>query len=111
MPDPQPDLPLSDLIDAVRGELRTAAIAAKGSDLQFEVQDVTLEIQVAATGSKGVDGGVKLWALALGSKVSKSDTATHTVTLKLGAVNASGNKFHISDLSSEPVRRKDDHFG
>jgi hypothetical protein len=83
MPDPPPGLPLSDLIDAVRGELRAAAVAAKGSDLQFEVQDVTIEVQVAATGTKGIDGGVKLWALTLGGKVSKSDTATHTVTLIL----------------------------
>src|SRR3712207_3485683 len=105
MPDPQPGLPLSDLIDAVRGELRAAAETAKGADLQFEVQDVTLEVQVAATGTRGIDGGVKLWAVTFGGKASKSDTATHTVTLRLGAVSASGNKFRVSDLSSSPIRQ------
>jgi hypothetical protein len=99
-------LPLADLIDAVRGELQRAAAEARNAELQFEVQDVNLEVEVAATGTKGVDGGIKLWAFTLGGKASKSDTATQTVTLKLGAVNKTGGKFHVSDLSSEHLRKE-----
>jgi hypothetical protein len=107
MPEVQPGrLSLADLIDAVRGELQKAATEARDAELQFDVQDVTLEVEIAATGTKGIDGGIKLWAFTLGGKASKSDTATQTVTLKLGAVNKAGGTFHVSDLSSERVRKE-----
>lgn len=106
MSEPPPGLPLSDLIEAVRVELRAAAFDGRDSDLQFEVQDVTLQVEIAATGTKGVDGGVKLWAVNLGGNASKSNTSTQTVTLKLGAVNSSGSRFRVSDLSSKPVRQE-----
>ena len=106
MVDPEVGLPLSDLIEAVRKELQVAALAAKGSELQFEVDDVTLEVQVTATGSRDVEGGVKLWAVNLGGRASKSDASMHTVTLKMTAVTAGGNRFRVSDLSSGDVRRQ-----
>jgi hypothetical protein len=104
--DPEVGLPLSDLIEAVREELQAAAMVAKGSGLQFEVDDVTLQVQVTATGSRGVEGGVKLWAVNLGGRASKSDASMHTVTLKMTAVTPSGNRFSVSELSSEDVRRQ-----
>ncbi len=96
---------LADLIDAVRSELETAAVRARNGQLQFEVTDVQLEVEVATTGSRETEGGLRIWVLTIGAKGSKSDAATHKVTLNLTAVDASGAKFRVSDVSSQPIRR------
>jgi len=105
MDESEPGIPLADLIDAVRAELQVAAEHGRGQDLQFEVQDVHLEVEVTTTGTREAEGGVKVWALTLGAKGSKSNAAAHRVTLNLGAVTADGTKFRVSDVLPKPVRR------
>ena len=97
---------LADLVNAVRAELETAAINARGQQLQFEVQDVQLEVEVMTTGSREVAGGVKIWVLTIDAKGSKTDAATHKVMLKLSPVTAEGAKFRVSDVSTRPIRRE-----
>jgi hypothetical protein len=106
MAEPESGIPLADLVDAIRAELETAAINARGQQLQFEVQDVQLEVEVATTGSREAHGGLKVWVLTVGAKGSKTNAATHKVTLNLGAVTSDGAKFRVSDVSSKPIRRK-----
>lgn len=105
MAEPDPGIPLADLIDAIRAELETAAITARNRSLQFEVKDVQLEVEVITTGTRQAEGGLKVWALTVGASGSRGHTATQKVTLTLGAVGPDGAKFQVRDASSRPVRR------
>lgn len=97
---------LADLVNAVRAELETAAINARDQQLQFEVQDVQLEVEVTTTGTHEAAGGVKVWVLTIDAKGSRTDAATHKVMLKLSPVTARGAKFRVSDMSAQPIRRE-----
>jgi hypothetical protein len=107
MTEPEPGIPLADLVDAIREQLETAAARARKrkSELQFEVKDVTLEVEVTTTGSRHAKGGLQVWVLTLGAGAQKSNTAAHKVTLSLGAVGPDGSVFTVKDKSSAPVRR------
>jgi hypothetical protein len=106
MANQQPGIPLADLIDAVRGELEAAALNAVDQKLQFEVQDVQLEVEIATTGTKGAEGGIKVWVVNIGAKVDRSDANTQKVSLKLGPVSPDGTKFKVSDVTAKPIRRE-----
>lgn len=97
----EPGIPLSDLIDAVRSELEIAASKAQGEQLQFEVQDVKLEVDVTTTGTREAEGGVKVWVLTIGAKGSTANTATQRVTLSLAAVSPDGTRYRVSDKDSQ----------
>jgi Trypsin-co-occurring domain 2 len=105
MPQVDSGIPLADLVNAVRAELETAAVNARGMQLQFEVQDVQLEVEVVASGTREAEGGLKLWVVNVGATGSKTSSATQKVTLKLGAVTADGRKFHVSDVSATAINR------
>jgi hypothetical protein len=104
--EPESKIPLADLINAVRAQLETAALDARNQQLQFEVQDVQLEVDITTTGTREAGGGLQVWVLTLGAKGSKANAATQKVTLKLGALTQDGTKFRVSDVSSTPIRRK-----
>jgi hypothetical protein len=104
MPEPEQGIPLADLVDAIRGELETAALNARDQQLQFEVKDIQLEVEITTTGTREGGGGLKIYVLTLGGKASKSNASSQKVTLNLSAVTPDGSKFKVSDLSSEPVR-------
>jgi hypothetical protein len=99
-------IPLADLVDAIRGELETAALNARGQKLQFEVQEVQLEVDVTTTGTREAKGGLQVWVLTVGAKGSKSNAASHKVSLKMNAVTPDGSKFRVSDISAKPIRQK-----
>jgi hypothetical protein len=106
MTQPEGSIPLADLIDAVRGELEESASRALNQDLQFEVQEVNLEVEVVTTGTREGQGGLQIWVLTLGAKGSKSNAATHKITLKMNAVGPGGTRYQVKDSTSGPVRRK-----
>lgn len=96
---------LADFVNAARAELEAAAVKARDHQLQFEVQDVQLEVEVTTTGTREVDGGVKVWVLTIDGKGSRANTAAHKMTLNLSPVTAEGTKFRVSDVSAWPIRR------
>jgi hypothetical protein len=100
MPDSEPGIPLADLVDAIRGELQTAAVRARDQQLQFEVQDVTLEVEVTTTGTREAKGGLQVWVVSIGAGGSKAKTAAQKVTLNLSAVTADGSRFRVRDVSA-----------
>jgi hypothetical protein len=99
-------IPLSDLIEAVRSELETAAAQAKERSLQFEVDNIELDVEIATTGTREAAGGIKVWVLSVGAKASKASSSSHRVKLSLGAVTTDGKKYKVSDVPSRPVSNK-----
>ena len=87
-------------MDAIRGELQTAAVNARDQQLQFEVQDITLEVEVTTTGTREAKGGLQVWVVSIGAGGSKAKTAAQKVTLNLNAVTADGSRFRVSDVSA-----------
>lgn len=108
MPDGEPGIPLADLVDAIRRELQTAAFDARDQELQFEVQDVQLEVEITTTGTREGGGGLKVYVLTLGAKGSKSNASSQKVTLNLSAVTADGSKFRVRDMPSKSIRQDDE---
>jgi hypothetical protein len=106
MEQPDSGIPVADLVNAVRAELERAAVEAREHQLQFEVTDVQLEVEVATTGTRTAEGGLKLWVVTIGGKGSKENAATHKVTLNMSAVTADGTKFRVSDVSEQPIRQQ-----
>jgi Trypsin-co-occurring domain 2 len=105
MTEPESGIALADFVNAVRAELEAAAVKARDQQLQFEVQDVQLGVEVTTTGTREVEGGVKVWVLTIDGKGSGANAATHKVTLNLSPVTAEGTKFRVSDVSARPIRR------
>ncbi|MGD9705179.1 MAG: trypco2 family protein [Acidimicrobiia bacterium] len=101
----EPGIALADVIDAVRAELETAARRAIDQPLQFDVEDIQLEVEVTTTGTREAEGGIKIWVLSLGAKGSKTAGGSHKVSLRLSPVSKTGAKFKVSDIS-KPVRRR-----
>lgn len=95
---------LSAALDALRAELADAAERSKTSDLQFPVEEVVLEFNVAVT--KSVDGtaGIKFWVAELGTTASASKVSTQKVVVKLGSpMDRSGDPLLVDrELDYEP---------
>jgi hypothetical protein len=104
--EPETRIPLADLVNAVRAELETAALDARDQRLQFEVQDVQLEVEVTTTGTREAKGGLQVWVVTAGVKGTKANAASQKVTLNLRAVTEDGTKFRVSDAPSKPIRQK-----
>jgi hypothetical protein len=98
-------MPLADLIHAVRLELQEAADRAANEQLKFEVGEVDLQVEVLSTGSRDVEGGIKLWVLNVGGKGTRTQSNAHTVTLHLTASGPEGTRLKVEDEPKRPVRR------
>ncbi len=61
------EIPLTEVMGQLRKEMLAAVEAGKGEGLQFEVQDVEVEMQVVVSkggaGELGGEGGIRLWVL------------------------------------------------
>jgi hypothetical protein len=79
--------------------------STRDQQLQFEVQDIKLEVEVTTTGTREAKGGLKIWVLTIGAGANKTNAAAHKVTLNLSAVTADGSKFRVRDVSSTPISR------
>ena len=103
---PDAEIPLADLIDAVRAELQNAAEAARTEQrLLLVVPHLYGHVEITTTGSKEVSGGLKIYVFTGGGKATKSDTAVHRVKLKLGAVDREGNKYKVSNVRDASTGR------
>ena len=76
--------------------------------LQFEVQDVQLEVEITTTGTREGGGGLKIYVLTLGAKGSKSNASSQKVTLNLSAVTADRSRFRVRDMPSKSIRQDDE---
>jgi hypothetical protein len=94
---------LAEMLKDLRAELVAARSQGEDSELRFEVTDVELEVNLAATKEAGGGGGVKFWVYNADAKVSASDVRTHRLKLKLRPRHASGeDPFEIDDDDEIP---------
>ena len=91
------DIGLADAIAAIRQELATAMEQGAEAELQFPVDGVELEFQVAVTTEGHTGGKARFWVLEWDAGASRSRESTHTVTVTLGApVDLAGNVVKVS---------------
>lgn len=95
---------LDEALAALRSDLATAQAAAAGSDLQFPVQSVTVELTIAVT--KSVDGKagfrVPVLGAELGGSAGREAASTQKLMLTLGApVDAAGRPVKVARASSD----------
>jgi hypothetical protein len=93
---------LADTIAAVRRDLSAAQTAGLGQAVQFRAGPVELELEVAVTGTRGVEGGVQIWVLTLGGKLEREHAATQRIKVTLQPVDRfTGQDAQIGDISQE----------
>lgn len=85
------NIPLSEMIQTLRSELKVAMKEGGGDELKFEVGEVELELQVRIQNDKEGKGGIKFWVLTAGAGGKKSDETVHTFRLKLKPVKGDSN--------------------
>jgi len=79
-------IPLSDLLIELRGELDKAQREGEGKQMRFSVQEIDLEIQVTATASGEVGGGIKFWVISSDAKGKLEEGVVQKLHLKLSPV-------------------------
>ena len=74
---------LSSALEDLRNELALAQKEGLDKDIKFEIQEVSLDLQIVATGE--IDGEAKVgWGiLSAKADARASDAATHKISLKL----------------------------
>lgn len=95
---------LDEALEALRAELASAQSKAVGTDLQFPIETLTIELKVGVTRSKEGKAGfhVPLIDAELGGSVGIDRQALQTVTLVLGApVDSNGNPVKVAKASDE----------
>jgi Trypsin-co-occurring domain 2 len=95
---------LDEALAALRADLAAAQAEAAGSDLQFPVQSVTVELTVAVT--KSVDGKagfrVPVLGAELGTSGGREAASTQKLTVTLGPpVDAWGRPVTVTQVSSQ----------
>ncbi|MGW5640907.1 trypco2 family protein [Streptomyces sp. NPDC003832] len=63
----------------------------------FTLGEITLDLGLELTGTKGVDGGLRWSVISLGGKKESGRKATHTVTVKLTPRKAGGGDVEVGD--------------
>ncbi|MEV6549264.1 trypco2 family protein [Streptomyces sp. NPDC051597] len=94
---------LADAITLLRDQVAEAQdrIARPGGDghrgVLFTLGEITLDLGLELTGTKGVDGGLRWSVISLGAKKESASKATHTVTVKLTPHRPDGSDIDVSD--------------
>lgn len=107
---------LADAITLLRGQIaeaqnRIAAPAGSGDQgVLFTLGEITLDLGLELTGTKGVNGGLRWSVISLGGKKESGQKATHAVTVKLTPHQPGGGDVDVSDTAT-PTRPGGDTVG
>jgi hypothetical protein len=96
------NIPLADMVEALRQELYDAIHRSQGQDLAFGVDKVELELKVEVQQSKQGKGEVKFWVVAAGGEIADRRTQTHTFKLTLQPVYQGGKTRISSSVDERP---------
>ncbi|HYP28221.1 MAG TPA: trypco2 family protein [Blastocatellia bacterium] len=84
------DIPLADMIQALRRELEAAQKSSAGQAIMFQTEKVELELKVAVSHAKKGQGGIEFY-VKVGGEFQKSNEIAHTFKLTLVPVAADGS--------------------
>lgn len=98
---------LADAVEQLRKELSDAAERGASEDLQFDVDEIELQLAVEMEKAGGPSGKVSFNVLGvgaeLGGEASISKSNSHVVTLKLKPRGDASGKFAVSsDVQARP---------
>lgn len=96
------EIPLADLIKALRRELQAAIEEGEGGDLLFALGPIDLELQVEVGRETSGEAGIRFWVVSLGGTASRSSSTSHTVRLSLTPVSRSGDVLVAHALETRP---------
>ncbi|MBN1608262.1 MAG: hypothetical protein JW940_16640 [Polyangiaceae bacterium] len=77
------NIPLSEMIESLRQELKVALSRGEGERVRFEVKKVELELRIAITREDGLGGKLKFGVVEAGGKLGKTQQDTHVFRLEL----------------------------
>lgn len=89
-------------IEVLRSEFEDAIRSAAAADVQFPVQDVTIELSVVATSTKEGKAGfvVPFFGAQLGGSIGHTGEQTQKVAVRFsGPVDRAGHPIKVADLS------------
>ncbi|MEK2491050.1 trypco2 family protein [Kitasatospora purpeofusca] len=96
-------LDLADAITLLRDQIaeaqRRIADPAGGGDqgVRFTMGEITLDLGLELTGTKGVNGGLRWSVISFGGKKESATKATHTVHVKLTPKQTGGGDVEVRD--------------
>ncbi|MDN3020530.1 trypco2 family protein [Streptomyces sp. S.PB5] len=99
-PGAEDGMDLADAIALLREQLSEAQrrIEADGdSGVVFTLGEITLQLGMELTHTRGMDGGLRFSALSFGGRREKSERATHTLTVQLNAQGTDGKPLNVND--------------
>ena len=88
---------LSKMLGQLRKELLDTRWEGRDSDLKFLIEDIEIELQIAATEEVVGGGGVKFWVFNAEAKIDASEVKTQKLKLKLKPVGPDGKEIPVSD--------------
>ena len=90
------NIPLSEMIESLRQELKVAAALGSDKDVKFEVSNAEIEVEFVATRSAEAGGGVKFWVVTAEGKAAVAEETTHRFKLSLVPLDKSGARMKVS---------------
>ncbi|MEU9454485.1 trypco2 family protein [Streptomyces sp. NPDC048277] len=95
-------LDLADAITLLRSQVAQAQAriaGANGEDqgVLFSLGDITVELGMELTHTRGMDGGLRFGVVSLGGRKDSARKATHTVTVHLRPHRPGGGDIDVSD--------------
>ncbi|MCB5163536.1 hypothetical protein LG634_01560 [Streptomyces bambusae] len=98
-------LDLADAITLLRDQVAEAQrrLAADGDrGVRFGLGEITVELGMELTSTRGLDGGLRFSVVQLGGRREDADRATHTVTVRLEPRAATGDgSLDVNDMMAE----------
>ncbi|AOR31087.1 hypothetical protein BFF78_08560 [Streptomyces fodineus] len=93
---------LADAITLLRDQIaeaqdRIAGPAGGDRGVLFTLGEITLDLGLELTGTKGVNGGLRWSVISLGGKKESGTKAIHTMTVKLNPHRPGGGDIDVSD--------------
>lgn len=92
---------LSKALEDLRCELAKAQQEGDGKDIKFEIQEVSLDLQIVASGEISGEANAGWGILSAKAGAKASEAATHRLNLKLKVIADRGNGTDPLKVSGE----------